>query len=127
MRHHYLGLQARCPPAVIPIGMTVDHIHWLVPDQRPDRLHISAVHHPSAGRAVPAVIMGLAGEVGEVNGQRLALPRTIERVHPRDGSEKRLWTELLKQVEKGLDDRIEPAASHRALALVVRRAAFSVS
>jgi len=62
-------------------------------------------YHPAAQRALPAVIMGLAGEVGDINGQRLALPRTIERVHPHDGREARLWTDLLKQVGKGLDDR----------------------
>jgi hypothetical protein len=33
------------------------------------------------------------------------LPRTIERVHPRDGSEDRLWRALLKQVNQGLDDK----------------------
>jgi hypothetical protein len=43
--------------------------------------------------------------VGDINGQRLALPHTIERVHPRDGREGRLWTDLLKAVGKGLDDR----------------------
>ena len=60
-------------------------------------------YHPAAQRALPAVIMGLAGEVGDINGQRLALPRAIERVHPRDGSESRLWTDLLKHVGKTLD------------------------
>jgi len=62
-------------------------------------------YHPAAQRALPAVLMGLAGEVGDLNGQRLALPRLIERVHPRDGSEARLWADLLKAVGKGLDDR----------------------
>ena len=61
-------------------------------------------YHPSAGRALPAVIIGLAGEVGTLNGQRLTVPRHIERVHPHDGSESRLWTDLLGQVRKGLDD-----------------------
>jgi hypothetical protein len=61
-------------------------------------------YHPAAQRALPAVILGLVGEVGEINGQRLALPRTIERVHPRDGRETRLWTDLLKQVHKGLGE-----------------------
>ena len=60
---------------------------------------------PMAGEAEPAVIIGLAGEVGEINGQRLVLPRVIERVHPADPSETRLWTELFKQVRKGLDDQ----------------------
>src|SRR5258708_28519500 len=55
-------------------------------------------YHPAAQRALPAVIMGLAGEGGEMNGQRLALPRCIERVHPLCGIEARLWTDLLKTV-----------------------------
>src|SRR5450631_3905044 len=72
---------------------------------RPTLKHYPSKHyHPAAQRALPAVIMGLAGEVGELNGQRLALPRAIERVHPRDGSETRLWADLLKQVSKGLGD-----------------------
>jgi len=62
-------------------------------------------YHPSAGRALPAVIIGLAGEVGRLNGQRLAVPRRIERVHPHDGSEQRLWTNLLGQVNKALTDK----------------------
>src|SRR5437762_7053490 len=34
-------------------------------------------YHPMAKRALPAVIIGIVGEVGELNGQRLALPRAI--------------------------------------------------
>jgi hypothetical protein len=58
--------------------------------------------HPAANRALPAVIFGIVGEVGEINGQRLALPRAFERVHPKDNSEKRLWQELLKNAKKDL-------------------------
>ena len=47
-------------------------------------------YHPAANRALPAVIFGIRGEVGELNGQRIALPRAFERVHPKDTSEKRL-------------------------------------
>ena len=57
--------------------------------------------------ALPAVIVALVGEVGEVgsiNGQRLALPRAIERVHPKEPSEGRLWQEVLKQTEKKLNE-----------------------
>jgi hypothetical protein len=61
-------------------------------------------YHPAAQRALPAVIMGLVGDVGELHGQRLALPRTIARVHPKDPSEKRLWYDLLHQVQKDLGD-----------------------
>jgi len=57
-------------------------------------------YHPLAERALPAVIMGLVGEVGEVNGQRLALPRVFERVVPADPTEARLWAVLLKRVAR---------------------------
>lgn len=59
-------------------------------------------YHPAANRALPAVIFGIVGEVGEINGQRLALPRAFERVHPKDHREKRLWREMLKNAQKGL-------------------------
>lgn len=60
--------------------------------------------HPNANRALPAVIFGITGVVGEINGQRLALPRAFERVHPKDTSEKRLWQEILKNANKSLQD-----------------------
>jgi len=50
------------------------------------------------------VIVGISGEVGEVNGQRMALPRACERVHPKDTSEKGLWQRALKHVQKGLQE-----------------------
>ena len=59
-------------------------------------------YHPAANRALPAVIFGIVGDVGEINGQRLALPRAFERVHPKDHSEKRLWQEILKNAKKSL-------------------------
>jgi hypothetical protein len=58
--------------------------------------------HPAAQRALSAVMLGLIGEVGELNGQHLALPRAIERVYPQDGSKGRLWRLLLKQVQRDL-------------------------
>jgi hypothetical protein len=61
-------------------------------------------YHPAANRALPAVIIGIIGEVGEINGQRIALPRAFERVHPKDTSETRLWQEMLKSAKKGLQD-----------------------
>ncbi len=61
-------------------------------------------YHPAAKRALPAVIMGIRGDVGELNGQRLALPRAFERVHPKDTSEKRLWEEMLKNAKKELGE-----------------------
>jgi hypothetical protein len=61
-------------------------------------------YHPAANRALPAVIFGIRGEVGELNGQRIALPRAFERVHPKDTSEKRLWEETLKNAKKELGE-----------------------
>lgn len=61
-------------------------------------------YHPAANRALAAVIMGITGIVGEINGQRIALPRAFERVHPKDTSEVRLWREMLKNVHKSLQD-----------------------
>ena len=61
-------------------------------------------YHPAARRAMPAVIFGICGEVGELNGQRSALPRAFERVHPKDTSEKRLWEEILKNAQKELGE-----------------------
>jgi len=70
---------------------------------RPALKHCPGKHyHPGAGRALPAVIFGITGDVGEINGQRLALPRAFERVHPKDHSEKRLWKEMLKRMKKDL-------------------------
>jgi hypothetical protein len=59
-------------------------------------------YHPAAGRALPAVIFGVVGKVGEINGQRIALPQAFERVHSTDPSEARLWHSILKNINKTL-------------------------
>lgn len=59
-------------------------------------------YHPAAQRALPAVIFGVVGRVGEIHGQRIALPQAFERVHPKDPSEVRLWADLLKTIHKRL-------------------------
>jgi len=59
-------------------------------------------YHPVAQRALPAVIFGVVGKVGELHGQRIALPQAFERVHPKDPSEVRLWREILKNIHKTL-------------------------
>jgi hypothetical protein len=59
-------------------------------------------YHPAAGRALPAVIFGVVGKVGEINGQRIALPQAFERVHPKYPSEARLWKDILKNLHKTL-------------------------
>ncbi len=70
---------------------------------RPALEHCPSKHyHPAANRALPAVIIGILGEVGVINEQRIALPRAFERVHPKDTSETRLWQEMLKKAKKNL-------------------------
>ena len=70
---------------------------------RPELENCPSKHyHPSANRALPAVIFGVIGETGEINGQRLACPLAFERVHPKDPSEKRLWSHLLDWVRRRL-------------------------
>jgi hypothetical protein len=59
-------------------------------------------YHPAANRALPAVIFGVIGEVGQIGGQRLACPLAFERVHPKDPSEGRLWQELLRWARRHL-------------------------
>lgn len=72
---------------------------------RPALKHCPSQHyHPAANRARPAVIFGIMGEAGEINGQRLALPRAFERVHPKDTSEKCLWQAILKNAKKSLGE-----------------------
>lgn len=61
-------------------------------------------YHPVANRALPAVIFGLIGAVGEVGGQRLACPLAFERVCPNDTCESRLWQDLLRWAKRHLAD-----------------------
>lgn len=62
----------------------------------------SKYYHSAAEKALPAVILGLVARIGEVGGKRLALPRSIRRVHPKDPSEAALKKELLTQVSRSL-------------------------
>jgi hypothetical protein len=59
-------------------------------------------YHPAANRALPAVIFGVIGEVGQIGDQRLACPLAFERVHPKDPSESRLWQALLRWAHRRL-------------------------
>lgn len=54
-------------------------------------------YHPLAQKAIPAVIMGIVGQVGSLNGQRLAIPREFLRVEAEDSSEASLQTCLIEQ------------------------------
>ena len=53
-------------------------------------------YHPLAQKAIPAVTMGVVGQVGSLNGQRLAIPQEFLRVEPQDGSEARLQARLVE-------------------------------
>ena len=63
-------------------------------------------YHPAANRALPAVIFGVVGVVGQLGDQRLACPLAFERVHPKDTRESRLWQDLLRWIKHhlGADD-----------------------
>lgn len=58
--------------------------------------------HRLAGRAVKGVGMGVAVEVGEVEGQRLPLLRRLLRIEGEDMSESRLKAETLQWLAKAL-------------------------
>jgi hypothetical protein len=62
-------------------------------------------YHPAANRALPAVIFGIIGMVGQIGEQRLACPLAFERVHPRDPRESRLWQDLLAWVKPHLGEK----------------------
>lgn len=59
-------------------------------------------YHPSAQRALPAVVFGIIGTVGNIGEQRIACPRAFERVVTKDPSEQHLWQVMLKHVRKAL-------------------------
>jgi hypothetical protein len=59
-------------------------------------------YYAPAGKALPAVILGLVGVTGSLQGQRLAVPREILRVVPEDPREHSLQTALLQRVSRQL-------------------------
>jgi hypothetical protein len=59
-------------------------------------------YHPAANRALPAVIFGVIGVVGQIGDQRLACPLAFERVYPKDPRESRLWQDLLQWIKRHL-------------------------
>lgn len=61
-------------------------------------------YHPQAGKALPAIVVGLIASVGRVKGQRVALPTAIVRPAPADATETALQATLLARVKATLAD-----------------------
>lgn len=61
-------------------------------------------YHPQAGKAIPAIIMGIVGETGSINDQRLALPRDFFRVDSENPSNEALKVKLLQKTAPKLQD-----------------------
>jgi hypothetical protein len=55
-------------------------------------------YYPPAEKALPAIVLGLIGRVGSVNGQRVALLTDLVRADPADPTEARLQQALVNQV-----------------------------
>lgn len=87
------------------------HVHG---GYRPVAVDITAFYRPQlqgleskhyyapAGKALPAVLIGLVGMTGSLNGQRLAVPREILRLSADDPGEAGLKLALLKSVARKL-------------------------
>jgi hypothetical protein len=58
--------------------------------------------HPQAGKALPAIVVGLIARVGRIKGQRVALPTAIVRPATADASEMALQATLLARVKTTL-------------------------
>ena len=70
---------------------------------RPQLQEVESKHYYApAGKALPAVLIGLVGMTGSLNGQRLAIPREILRVSADDPGEAALKKALLQQVARKL-------------------------
>lgn len=87
--HHYAGYRPKA------IDITA---YW-----RPMLRGLKTQHYyPPAGKALPAVVLGIIARVGSVNGQRVALVTDLVRSAPDDPSEAALRTRLLLQAARTL-------------------------
>lgn len=72
---------------------------------RPTMQGLKSQHYDTqAGRALPAVVLGMVGRVGSVGDQRMALLTDLIRGDLTNPSESALHTDLVKQVAAGLAD-----------------------
>jgi hypothetical protein len=93
--HRYEGY---CPKAVDLTG------YW-----RPALRGLKTKHYwPAAGKALPAVVVGIIARVGSVNGQRVALVTDLVRAGLDVSSEAALRTRVVRQVAKTLGENEMP-------------------
>ena len=72
---------------------------------RPRLKHCPSKHyHAQAGKALPAICLGMLAGIGSVEGQRLPLPRALIRAQPQDTDEKDLQARLLERASALLSD-----------------------
>jgi hypothetical protein len=72
---------------------------------RPTLQNCPSTHYKAeAGKALPAVVLGMVTRVGSLGDQRLPLPIALIRVDPTDPSEATLISHLLNQVARQLAD-----------------------
>jgi hypothetical protein len=76
----------------------------------------------AAGKALPAIPLGIAARVGSVGAQRLAVPCLLVRREATEASDASLHTRLLQQVQEKLADD-EALVCDRGLPLTQRQAA----
>lgn len=63
---------------------------------------LSKHYHALAGKALPAVVVGIIARVGRVQGQRVAIPTQLVRTDPADPSQASLHREVMRQVAQTL-------------------------
>ena len=63
---------------------------------------LSKHYHALAGKALPAVVVGLIARVGRVQDQRVAIPTRLVRIDPEDPSEANLQRQVIRQAAQTL-------------------------
>ena len=93
MRRGYLQLRYHGGYCALPIDLTA---FW-----RPTLKKCKTKHyHHGAGKALPAIVQGIIGRVGQAGSQRLALPLAIEGLSDEIADEASLMRELLVKAKK---------------------------
>jgi hypothetical protein len=77
----------------------------LTPYWRPTLRGLKTKHYyPPAGKALPAVVLGIVARVGRVNGQKVALITELVRADPDDPSKAALQARLVHQIAEALEE-----------------------